>query len=159
MTETDPWHVPTALRTTMNEVARQFRKQPTCSEALLWQALRGKQLDGRKFRHQQPIGPFVVDFFCSSQRLIVEVDGPLHDSQQQADKHRQQLLESLGLRFIRVSAEQVEHNLPSVLETIKQAFITTPIPGPSPIEGEREDILPSPGLGEGPGERAKGNDA
>jgi very-short-patch-repair endonuclease len=85
----------------------QFRKEPAASEAILWQALRGKQLDGRKFRRQQPIGPFVVDFFCPSERLIVEVDGPIHDQQRDADHRRQELLESLGLRFVRLATAQV----------------------------------------------------
>jgi len=56
----------------MTEVARGFRKAPTPSEAILWRALRGEALDGRKFRRQQPIGPFIVDFYCSTERLIVE---------------------------------------------------------------------------------------
>ena len=63
----------------------------------MWNSLRRKRLDGRKFRRQQPIGPFVVDFFCPAERLIVEVDGPIHDSQREADRVRQQLLETLGL--------------------------------------------------------------
>jgi len=106
----------------MVEVARQFRKEPTYSETMLWQTLRGKQLGGRKFRRQQPIGPFVVDFYCSSERLIVKVDGPIHAEQHELDAARQALLESLGLRFVRVPAEQVETNLPGVLVTIQQAF-------------------------------------
>lgn len=54
----------------MIEVARQFRKEPTKSENILWQALRGKKLDGHKFRRQQPIGNFIVDFYNSTFRLI-----------------------------------------------------------------------------------------
>ncbi len=95
--EPDRWTIPEALRRQMLEIAHQFRKAPTRSEALLWNALRRKRLDGRKFRRQQPIGPFVVDFFCPAERLIVEVDGPIHDSQREADRVRQQLLETLGL--------------------------------------------------------------
>ena len=53
------------LRRRMTEIARDFRKEPTKSEAILWQALRGKKLDGIKFRRQQPVGPFVVDFYNS----------------------------------------------------------------------------------------------
>jgi hypothetical protein len=59
----DRWEIPESLRAKMVEVARRFRKEPTPSEAILWQALRGKQLDGWIFCRQQPIGPFVVDFF------------------------------------------------------------------------------------------------
>src|SRR5262249_43642984 len=101
----DRWEVPESLRRQMGEVARQFRNVPTRGEGILWDALRGKQLDGVKFRRQQPIGPFVVDFFAASQRLIVEVDGPVHDDQREADARRQSLLESLGLRFLRIKTE------------------------------------------------------
>jgi very-short-patch-repair endonuclease len=126
------WNVPEALREKMVELARRFRKEPTRSEAVLWKAIRFKQLDGRRFRRQQPIGPFVVDFFCPSERLVVEVDGPIHETQREADRQRQQLLESLGLRFVRVSAAHVENDLPSAVVTIKNAFCLSP----SPLVGE-----------------------
>ncbi len=117
----------------MVEIARSFRKTPTRSEAILWAALRGKQLDGRKFRRQQPIGAFVVDFFCSEERLIVEVDGQIHLQQIEADRERQELIESLGLRFIRVRAELVEQDLPRVLDMIRAEFrCPYPTPGLSP---------------------------
>jgi very-short-patch-repair endonuclease len=112
-------------------IARSFRKEPTRSEAILWQALRGKKLDGVKFRRQQPIGPFVVDFFAPAHRLIVEVDGPIHAAQQEADRQRQELLESLSLRFVRISAKLVENNLAQALEIIQNAF-----PPPTPLMGE-----------------------
>ncbi|MCS7179720.1 MAG: endonuclease domain-containing protein, partial [Anaerolineae bacterium] len=69
----------------MVEVARQFRKHPTRSEEMLWEALRHKNLSGIKVRRQQPIGPFVVDFYVSSHRLVIEVDGGVHATQQEAD--------------------------------------------------------------------------
>ena len=72
------------LRRRMTEIARDFRKEPTKSEAKLWQALRGKKLDGIKFRRQQPVGPFIVDFYNSVYRLVIEIDGSIHDSQSQA---------------------------------------------------------------------------
>ena len=55
--------------------AREHRKNPTKSEEILWKALRGKKLDGVKFRRQQPIGVFIADFYSSAYRLVVEVDG------------------------------------------------------------------------------------
>ncbi|HEX9839738.1 MAG TPA: endonuclease domain-containing protein, partial [Anaerolineales bacterium] len=84
------------LRRRMTEIARDFRKEPTKSEAKLWQALRGKKLDGIKFRRQQPVGPFIVDFYNSVYRLVIEIDGSIHDSQFEADKNRQNILEELG---------------------------------------------------------------
>lgn len=149
------WQVPSAIKQKMLEVARQFRKEPTPSEEILWQALRRKQLDGRKFRRQQPIGHFIVDFFCATERLIVEVDGGVHESQRVYDQERQRLLESLGLRFVRVTAQQVEADLSGTLTVIRQAFAPHPLaPVPTRGEGEQDGSdLPSPHLGEGSGER------
>lgn len=113
--EPDTWDVPGPLRRKMVEIARQFRKAPTHSEGLLWQALRDRRLADRRFRRQQPIGPFVVDLYCASERLIVEVDGPVHEIQREADAQRQSLLEPLGLHFVRISAAQVEEDLPAAL--------------------------------------------
>ncbi len=143
------WEIPAALKPKMTEVARQFRKEPTPSESILWQALRGRELEGRKFRRQQPIGAFVVDFFCGAERLIVEVDGGVHESQQEADRQRQELLESLGLRVVRIPSKLVENNLGEALTVIRQAFSPHPL-NPS-REGEQEDISPlsPPGRGAG----------
>ncbi|MGB7444931.1 MAG: DUF559 domain-containing protein [Coleofasciculaceae cyanobacterium] len=134
----------------MKEVARQFRKEATPSEAILWQALRGRKLENRKFRRQQPIGNFIVDFFCPSERLIVEVDGPIHQSQQDLDVQRQRLLESLGLRFVRIKSSLVENDLASALDIIRNALLS---PLPSAKTGEQDlpspPQPPSPNLGEG----------
>lgn len=120
--EQERWEVSDALREKMKEVARQFRKEPMKSEAILWEALQGRKLDDRKFRRQQPIRAFVVDLFCADEKLIVEVDGGIHESQQDSDFQRQSLLESLGLRFIRLTAKQVETDLSTCLKKIKAAF-------------------------------------
>ncbi len=117
------WNVPETLRLKMVEIARTFRKEPTASEQILWTALRAKQLYGRKFRRQQPFGPFVVDFFCGTERLIVEVDGLIHTQQRDTDLQRQELLETLGLRFVRLTAEQVETDLAKALIMIADAFM------------------------------------
>ena len=106
------------IRRKLLEIARQFRKEPTKSEAILWQALRGKKLDGLKFRRQQPIGNVIVDFYNSVYRIVVEVDGSVHNDQVEVDKARQDILEQLGLIVLRISAEEVEKNLPSVLKKI-----------------------------------------
>ncbi|MCS7032193.1 MAG: endonuclease domain-containing protein, partial [Gloeomargarita sp. SKYG116] len=121
----------------MKEVARQFRKEPTTSEAILWEALRGRKLNGRKFKRQQPLGPFIVDFFCAAERLIVEIDGSIHQNQREADQQRQQLLESLGLRFVRLSSQLVENDLPTALSQISAAFLPPSLPPSSPWERSR----------------------
>ena len=116
------WSIPAELKAKMHELAADLRKEHTPSEEILWQAIRNRQLGGRKFRRQNPIGAFVVDFYCSEERLVVEVDGGIHESQIEADKLRQEILESLGINFIRVTAEQVEQDLESVLTLIRSAF-------------------------------------
>jgi len=133
------------IRRKMVKIAREFRKEPTKSEAILWQALRGKKLDGIKFRRQQPVGYFVVDFYNSFYRLVVDVDGVIHDNQVEADRARQDILEVLGLNVLRMGAESVERNLPSALNIIRVK-----------IEELKIKIYesPSPFMGEGLGERA-----
>lgn len=115
----DKWAVSSKLHKGRTALARKMRKQPTRSENLLWQALRRKGLDGRKFRRQVPIGTFVVDFYCPSERLVVEVDGPIHDFQKDLDHNRQQALESLGLTIVRVKSDLVENDLTAALEQIR----------------------------------------
>jgi very-short-patch-repair endonuclease len=130
--EENSWHILEELQRKMVEVARKLRKEATSSEELLWQALRGKKFAGIKFRRQQPIGPFVVDFYAPSQRLAVEVDGLIHQTQVEADRERQALLESLGMRVLRLTAQQVENDLPSAIHIIQSALISPP----SPLVGE-----------------------
>jgi putative DNA methylase len=153
------WEITPALRVKMKEVARQFRKEPTLSEGLLWQALRNRKLDGYKFRRQQSIGTFVVDFFCGEKRLVVEVDGLIHESQVEADRQRQELLKSLGLRFVRLKSGQVETDLVGCLEVIRAALAEDPHPpAPSPKgrEGGQESIpAPLSQLGRGVGDEGK----
>lgn len=137
--------IPFEIQRKMTELAREFRREPTPSEAILWQALRGKKLDGIKFRRQQPVGYFVVDFYNSTYCLVVEVDGPIHDHQIEADRARQNILEALGLNVLRIKSEIIEKNLPSALNDIRVK-----------IEGLkiRSKHFPSPFMGEGLGERA-----
>jgi very-short-patch-repair endonuclease len=127
------------IRRKMVEIAREFRKEPTEGEKILWGALRGKKLDGIKFRRQQPIGYFIVDFYASAFRLVVEVDGPIHDLQKEADKARQEILEELGLTVFRIKTEIVEQNLQVALNMIRGKI--------QEIEQNRD--IPSPHVGEG----------
>ncbi len=134
--------VPEHVRRKMLVIAREFRKEPTRSEHLLWQALRGKKLDGLKFRRQQPIGAFIVDFYNSAYRLVIEVDGSIHEIQKQADQERQAILESLGLNILRFRAELVDRDLSAVLDSIRAKIYE--------LESLRIDS-PSPSLGESKG--------
>jgi len=123
-TEEARWDVSPELRRRMVEVARQLRVRSTAGEQELWSALRRQQLAGRKFRRQQPLGPFVLDFYCPEERLAVEVDGGIHDDPGQAmlDAERQSLIESLGVRFVRLSNDVVLANLPRAWNTIAASF-------------------------------------
>ena len=107
----------------MLEIARDFRKQPQPSEAVLWTVLRARRLRGFKFRRQQPIGSFVVDFYCDEAGLIVEVDGPIHEHQQDADRQRQELLESLGLRVLRIQADEIISDIDTVLTQLDTVLL------------------------------------
>jgi very-short-patch-repair endonuclease len=124
----------------MIEIARGFRKEPTAGEKILWDALRGKKLMGIKFRRQQPIGFFAVDFYCSAYRLVVEVDGPIHDLQKEADRARQEILETLGLVVVGIQSETSEKNLPMALTSIRKSIHSISQnkrqDNPSPIVGE-----------------------
>jgi very-short-patch-repair endonuclease len=115
----------------MTVIARQLRKEATVGESLLWTQLRNRQMVGRKFRRQQPIGAFVVDFYCDEVGLVVEVDGPGHADQRDADQHRDDVLSELGLHIIRVSADCVEDDMPRALHEIELAvheLATFPLP-------------------------------
>jgi very-short-patch-repair endonuclease len=140
------WNVAPALHKRMAEVARDLRVRKTSSEDVLWGMLRARRLDGRTFRRQQPIGPFVLDFFCAEERLAVEVDGGVHDDPEQArlDEERQQLIESTGIRFVRVSNDLVMHRQERALENIRSTFSTNASPDPLSPRGR--------GVAEGRGE-------
>ena len=106
----------------MVDAARRQRETPTRSEAILWERLQRKALDGHKFRRQHPIGRFILDFYCPEKRLAVEVDGAIHASQKGADEERQEQLEAAGLNVVRVSADEVEHDIEAALSKIRQAL-------------------------------------
>ncbi len=112
------WRTPPELWEKLKPLARQMRCEPTTAEKLLWQKLRNKQLLGFKFRRQHPIDRFIVDFYCAEARLIIEVDGEVHDYTQVEDAIRQEFLESLGLRVIRFKNEEVLMGFDGVLEKI-----------------------------------------
>ena len=115
---------PAGVRT----AARRMRKEPTDSAGLHWSALRDRRLAGRKFRRKHPAGRFVLDFYCHEERLAVEVDGAIHEFQRQADNERRQILESMGIRFLRLPAALVESDLAEALAMIERAFDTDPSP-------------------------------
>ncbi len=105
--------------------ASQLRREMTLPEVVLWERLRRGGLADLKFRRQHPIGPYVLDFYCASARLCVEVDGLAHDSVQQAerDQRRTSWLERQNIRVLRVVAADIlrDSSLSGVLEAILEA--------------------------------------
>ena len=113
------------------EKARTLRQDHTDPEELLWHYLRNKQLDGYKFRRQQPIGPYVVDFACMSRKLVIELDDGQHAEQHNYDKKRDNYLRGKGYRILRFWNDEVFQNCMDVLEAVYQALVGPPPHQPS----------------------------
>jgi len=101
--------------------ARQFRREPTRSERLLWAALRGRSL-GVRFYRQQVIWPFIADLVAERPRLIVEIDGRVHEGQVERDQERQEYLEAQGYRVVRFSADDVERRGNDVVTSLARVL-------------------------------------
>ena len=96
----------------------------TQPEKLLWALLRDNQL-GLHFRRQHALGPYILDFYCASAKLCVEVDGPVHTGQADQDQRRTHWLNNQGIRVLRCTTEQLEQHPALVLATIQQAAAPT----------------------------------
>ncbi len=144
-------------RETRTDRARVLRQRQTYAEKKFWQAVRASRLDGLRFRRQHPIDRYFADFACESLRLVIELDGGVHeeDDQQLYDYHRQQEIEALGWFVLRFTNDQVISALPTVLDAIREqaklAGAVTPHPpvdavdGPLPLpkgEGTRNPFTP-----------------
>ena len=97
---------------------KELRSHATPAEAVLWKMLKGRNADGMKFRRQQGIGPYVLDFYCPELRLCVELDGSSHDYKYEYDEQRTEFLQNQGIRVLRFSNEQVWQGLDSVVDEI-----------------------------------------
>jgi len=104
----------------LNPLAKKLRKQLTDTERLLWQYLRAKQLEGLKFRRQQPIGNYIVDFVCFEKKVIIELDGGQHTQpeQKQKDIERDKWFKEQGYKLLRFWDNEVLTNIRGVLEEI-----------------------------------------
>lgn len=116
------WRTETALWEKLKPIAREMRSKPTEAEDLLWQRLRRFHLSGYKFRRQHNIERFIVDLYCAKAKLVVEVDGPIHQYQGEEDAIRQQYLESQGLKVLRFSNDAVLDDTDKVIEKIKSCL-------------------------------------
>ncbi len=104
------------------ERTRALRKNPTEAERSLWKHLRLRQLEGEKFRRQQPLGRYVVDFVCLEKRLTVELDGGQHAEQVGSDAERTAWLEAQGFRVLRFWNHDVMKDIEAVKEVIRRAL-------------------------------------
>ncbi len=125
--------------------ARRLRRQMSPPETRLWTALRRGGLDGLKFRRQHPIGRCVLDFYCASLRLAVEVDGSHHtfEDRPERDVARDRWLLIQGVRTLRLPAHEVMDSVDSALGAIRAFIVETrrcppppPFGGPPPPKGE-----------------------
>jgi very-short-patch-repair endonuclease len=105
----------------LKQLARNLRNNSTFSEVLLWDELKKRKMLGYQFMRQKPIGNYIVDFFCSSLKLIIEIDGDsTHKHKLTEDIERQEWLEELGLTVLRFDDSEVKNDIPNVLYTIEK---------------------------------------
>jgi leucyl-tRNA synthetase len=112
----------------LKENARENRKNPTEAEEIFWEAVRNNSL-GFKFRRQHAISRFIADFVCIEKKLVVEIDGAIHDNQKQEDEERTSILTNEGFKVIRFTNEELLNYLPNVLQKLKSELTS-----PSPLE-------------------------
>lgn len=104
--------------------ARKLRKNSTKTENLLWRRLRNRQLAGFKFRRQQPVGSYIVDFINFEKKIVIEIDGGQHAKFKNKDKKRNEWLYKEGFEVMRFWNNEVFENLDSILEVIRDKLIT-----------------------------------
>jgi very-short-patch-repair endonuclease len=104
--------------------SRELRRDQSEAESQLWRQLRGRCPGGFKFVRQEPIGPYFADFTCRGQKLIVEIDGATHstDDERRYDAKREEFLRERGYRIARFGNDEVYRNMEGVLETILAAL-------------------------------------
>ena len=108
----------------LKQIRRELRNNLTSSEARLWSVLKDRMLKGRKFRRQHSIDGYVVDFFCYSENLIVEIDGSSHDDigSQNHDVERDEKLLEYGFKILRFKAIEIKDQLDRVIKEIEASF-------------------------------------
>jgi very-short-patch-repair endonuclease len=148
------------------EQARVLRQEMTPAEAVIWIELRNRNFHGHKFRRQQIIDGYIVDFYCEQAKLVVEIDGSVHDTTEQQiyDEHRNKVFNAKGISVVRFSNDDVLFKIDSVLDKL-QKILNGLIPSPGgegwPKAGVRStnkfDLIPRPLLRQEKGHK-KGNE-
>jgi very-short-patch-repair endonuclease len=113
-------------------LGKALRKRPTDAEQLLWSRLRMKQMQGLKFRRQQPIDNYIVDFVCFENRIIIEVDGGQHAAENNKDIKRDTYLQRNGFKVLRFWNNEVLRKIDGVLEVIRENCLSHPPLNPLP---------------------------
>lgn len=136
----------------LRELKTKNKEQQTEAEEFLWKQLRGKNLEGYKFRRQHIIDEFIVDFVCLSKNLVIEIDGGYHNEPEvkQADEVRTEILNSLGFKVVRFTNEEVINDIENVLLTIKNELTVSAsaLENSHPL-GELEGAFPADFIAEG----------
>lgn len=116
-------------RPELKQFRKDLRNNSTAAEATLWKFLKGRQLEGRKFRRQHSVDNYILDFYCPSEKLAIELDGAGHYTAagSEYDMKRTEVLKSYGIKVIRFENREVFEQVEAVLEEIKNNF-TTPNP-------------------------------
>ena len=123
----------------LTPIAKRLRQEATDAERVLWREVRAHRFAGLKFKRQEPLGLYVVDFVCYEAKLIVELDGGQHANRQESDAERTRWLESRGFRVVRFWNNDVLTNTAGVMQEIEKEITrhSPPLPDPLPQE-ERE---------------------
>jgi very-short-patch-repair endonuclease len=100
--------------------ARNLRHESTTEEKKVWNVLRNKKFHNYKFRRQHVIEGFVVDFYCEKLLLAIELDGKIYERQKDYDELRQQLIEEKGIKFIRVTNEEIKKDITILFNKISE---------------------------------------
>lgn len=120
----DRMDVSRETRDLLIEQARLMRQNPTRAESVLWQHLRKEKLDGFKFRRQHIIHTFIVGFYCPTVKLIVEVDGAVHQNQVEYDQVREEYLQAAGYHMLRFKNDEILDDIEHVLDVILQKLFS-----------------------------------
>ena len=140
------------MRDKIVTVAKTLRKTSTHAERLLWRHLKAKQLEGYKFRRQEPIGNYIEDFVCFEKRVVIEVDDSQHQIEKVKDKKRDPWLKRQGFRVLRFWNNEVLTNVAGVYEVIREACLCHLPPAPSHRGRGRRASSPLTGEDTGEGE-------
>ena len=108
------------MSSTLTKYAKRLRKNPTRAEAILWSKLKARQMEGIKFRRQQPIDNFIVDFVSFEKRIVIELDGGQHKLDRNKDSKRDRILTESGFKVLRFWNNEIFENLNGILGVIRQ---------------------------------------